>query len=263
MVLSAQCGARPTDGRHGGSVTLVPVGALPLSEQIHRQLLEAIVDGSLSGTLPSERELAQIFQVNRHVVREAIKRLQQASLVEVSQGGATRVLTIAEHAHLDLLPSLLVPRGSPDPAVGQAVLEFRACIAADAARLCALRSPDVGPALIAHLPSPGTTDDELGASNLAYWTAIIDGTGNVAYRLALNTLVAGLDTLRLARADTALLAALHEEYRREPQMRALARAIGDGDGDKARRCATSLLVVVAGRDRQDVPAPRVPLEGPL
>jgi len=243
-------------------VTLVPVGAPPLSEQIHRRLLDAILDGSLSGTLPSERELAQAFRVNRHVVREAIKRLQQANLVEVSQGGATRVLTVAEHAHLDLLPSLLVRRGSPDPVVGQAVLDLRACIAADAARLCALRSPEVGPALIAHLPTPGTTDDELAARNLAYWTAIIDGAGNVAYRLVLNTLVAGLDTLRLASADTAPLAALHEEYRRGPQMRTLARAISDGDGDKARRSATSLLAVVAGRDRPDVPAPRLPLEQP-
>ncbi|UUY06381.1 winged helix-turn-helix domain-containing protein [Svornostia abyssi] len=36
--------------------------------------------------LPSERVLAEQFGINRHAVREAIKRLQQAGLVVVSQG---------------------------------------------------------------------------------------------------------------------------------------------------------------------------------
>ena len=64
------------------------------SDTIHADLREAILLGALApgDAVPSERELVRAPGVNRHAVREAVKRLQQARLVQVSQGGATRVL---------------------------------------------------------------------------------------------------------------------------------------------------------------------------
>lgn len=222
-------------------MTLAPVGALPLSEQVYRQLLDAILDGSFDGALPSERELATTFGVNRHAVREAIKRLQQANLVEVNQGGATRLLPLAEHGRLDLLPELLVRRGTIDMAVVAAVLEMRAAIGADAARLCALRSPGVGGRLTALVPDPDTSPANLESRIQAYWAAIVDGARNLGYRLALNTLVAGLETAAAAPGGSMLVHALHEEYRRAEVLRSIASAIGAGHGDAAGRGATELL----------------------
>jgi len=188
-----------------------PVGALPLSEQVHQQLLNAIIEGTLSGTLPPERELAASFQVNRHVIREAVKRLQQANLVEVNQGGATRILSVHDHARLDLLPDVIVRDGVIDAGVARAVLELRACVGADAARLCALRSPFVGDRLAAHIPGPTVSGADLEAGNFAFWSAIVDGSHNLAYRLSLNTLMAVIDSVGRAVGGAELMEALHEE----------------------------------------------------
>src|SRR3954462_5974607 len=46
-------------------------------------------------SLPSERRLAEVLGVSRPAVREAIKRLTQAGLVEVRQGDATTVRDFA------------------------------------------------------------------------------------------------------------------------------------------------------------------------
>lgn len=216
-----------------------PVGALPLSEQVHRQLLNAIIEGNLSGTLPPERELAASFQVNRHVIREAVKRLQQANLVEVNQGGATRVLSVDHHARLDLLPDVIVRNGVLDEGVARAVLELRACVGADAARLCALRSAAVGGQLT--IPVPAAPVAELEEGNLEFWSAIIDGSGNLAYRLSLNTLMAVIESIGRSVGGAELMGLLHDEYRRVKQLTALATAISNGDAVEAHRLAADHL----------------------
>ncbi|MEA2130602.1 MAG: hypothetical protein QOJ85_3493, partial [Solirubrobacteraceae bacterium] len=102
-------------------------------------------DGILSGrpaageALLSERVLADELSCNRHAVREAVKRLQQAGLVEVSHGGATRVLDWRTTGGLDLLAQL--PLAAGDAEHVRSVLELRLCVGVDAARRCAQRAP--------------------------------------------------------------------------------------------------------------------------
>ena len=114
------------------------------SDAVHADLRDAILSGSLApgDAVPSERELSERLGVNRHAVREAVKRLQQARLVQVSQGGATRVLDWRETGGLDLLLDVALARdGTVDAATLRAIGEMRACIGSDAARLCAMRAP--------------------------------------------------------------------------------------------------------------------------
>ncbi|WP_051653633.1 FadR/GntR family transcriptional regulator [Kitasatospora cheerisanensis] len=222
-------------------MNLRPVGAMPLSGQIHRQLMDAILDGTLTGALPSERELAETFGANRHAVREAIKRLQQARLVEVQQGGATRVLNIPDHAGLDLLPELVAGPGRLNHEATTGVLELRACIGADAARLCAERSPGVGAALLDLLPDAAMPDAELAAGSAAYWTALVAGTDSLPYRLALNTLLAGLDAIGDSPAAKDFMTALREESRRADELEQIAHAIRRGDAPAAGETARRLL----------------------
>ena len=191
------------------------------SEAVYDELLADVLEGRLEpgDAVPSERVLSERFAVNRHAVREAIKRLQQGGLVAVSQGGATRVTDWRRTAGLDLLTSL-----PPADGLVPAITEMRAAIGADVARLCALRSPDVA------LTPDGSED-----GYVAFWEAITDGADNVAYRLALNTLVAAQRSgaidpeLYLAERDD--LVAQHE----------LAGAIAAGDGDRAHDLADALL----------------------
>src|SRR3954452_2577223 len=119
------------------------------SEAVHDRLRREILSGQYApgDPLPSERSLSESHRVNRHAVREAIKRLQQAGLVQVSQGGATRVLDWRATGGLDLLADLTQTEDLAP--LLRSVGEMRATIGADAARLCALRGPDE---ILAELP---------------------------------------------------------------------------------------------------------------
>lgn len=212
-----------------------------LSEAVHDQLRRAILGGSLApgAPLPGERALADEFGVNRHAVREAIKRLQQARLVEVAHGGATRVLDWRRSAGLEVLPDLTFGHGRlPDLDVLRAALEMRQGIGVDVARRCAARTDaDLAAGLRAHLEATA----DLPAAELArryaeLWTLLVDGSGNVAYRLAYNSLIDALDRIREL-AD----AATEPEHADLDSQAALVEAIAAGDPEQAGALASELL----------------------
>lgn len=62
-----------------------------LYEQIVEQIEQLILDGKLhpGDQLPSERELAEQFDVSRTAVREAVKALREKGLVEIETGRGT------------------------------------------------------------------------------------------------------------------------------------------------------------------------------
>ena len=72
------------------------------------------------------------------------------------------------------------------------MLEMRACIGADAARLCAERADDDARATVVDLAEAyariGPDVAELAAANIGLWRAIVLGSRNVAYLLAFNSL---------------------------------------------------------------------------
>ena len=71
--------------------------------------------------LPSERDLASRFDVNRGAVREAVKTLQQLGIVDVQPGGA-RVAAV-EEASFDVIGKLLEVHDVPDPDLVTQVLQ--------------------------------------------------------------------------------------------------------------------------------------------
>jgi GntR family transcriptional regulator, transcriptional repressor for pyruvate dehydrogenase complex len=183
--------------------------------------------------LPSERRLAEDLGASRHAVREALKRLQQSGLVRISQGGATRVRDWRRHGGLELLLELdELPAG-----IEQAVMEMRASVGADAARRCAARASAVVRAELEARAEMLAAEAGLEARNTiyeAFWDLIIDASGNLAYRLALNTLVSG----RQLSVDAERGAA---ELGDPGAIRALAVAIAANHPDAAHACARELL----------------------
>jgi len=173
-------------------------------------------------------------------VREALKRLQQAGLVSISQGGATRVRDWRHHGGLDLLLALGADAEQPPEELGlvRAMFEMRASVGADAARLAARRA---GAALRAELQARAAalaaTDDAVARTAIydVIWDGVIDGAGNLAYRLALNTLVAGQKVLSF---DASVVGA---EVADAPAVAALTDAIARGDEDGAFAAARALL----------------------
>ncbi len=183
--------------------------------------------------LPAERALTLVFDVNRHVVREALKRLEQIGLVKISQGGGTKVLDFKRHAGLDLLAVMSehARAGDDVAAIWLAVLEMRAAIAADVARLCALRADeDVKRDVLALAQQMKETADEeeLFRLDVRFWERLTDGAGNIAYRLALNTMT------RSAEVKGALgVQWLVYELKNNDFWLPVATAIASGDADKA------------------------------
>ncbi len=212
-----------------------------LSDRIHAQLRDQILAGDLApgAAVPSERRLAEQLGASRHAVREALKRLQEAGLIRISHGGATRVRDWRHDGGLDLLLAVAAQGDlPPELEVERAGMELRACIGADAARRAAERAtPAQRAELVAAAEALAATADP-DARNLEYerlWAAIVDGAANVAYRLALNTLNAGQHVLVL---DAERVGA---ELADDATIRALAGAIATGDADAARALAAGLL----------------------
>jgi DNA-binding FadR family transcriptional regulator len=177
-------------------MALQAVTSRSLPDQVFRQIATAILDGTyLPGdNLPAERTLAETFEVNRHVVREAIKRAEQVGLVQTKQGGGTKVLDFEKTAGLDAL-ALLAQYAAEDLAgarLWRAGFEMRAAIGTDLARLCALRADEsVKRELIeiAHELKAAPKDAGIVALDLRFWERMLDGADNIAYRLAYNSLI--------------------------------------------------------------------------
>ncbi|MEU1753321.1 GntR family transcriptional regulator [Micromonospora matsumotoense] len=224
-------------------MAFVPVPRSSVSDHVFAQLRDAIVSGGHrpGDPLPGERELAAAFAVNRHAVREALRRLQQLGLLRVSQGGVTRVLDWRVHAGLDLALSL-VQSGDVLPVehLVRDMLEMRACVGVDAARRCAVRAGGaVGRVVVDTVERFAALAPDLAAmaeANIALWRHIVTGSGNTAYLLSFNSLVAGAlavgEVPPQRRAAELLDVAGH---------RRLAAAIADGRGDDAATEAQTLL----------------------
>ncbi|MFB7776175.1 FadR/GntR family transcriptional regulator [Streptomyces bauhiniae] len=224
-------------------MTPLPVRREAVSDQLYAVLRDRILGGALppGSPLTAERDLAAEFGVNRHAVREAVKRLQQARLIEVSHGGRTLVLDWRRTAGLDLALGIAAADTGPTTAeLTRDALEMRACIGADAARLCALRCSDRAAAYIMESASryavQGPDFTELGEADVAWWRLIVEGSGNIAYLLAFNSLVTG--ALPVAEVPDALRAA--ELLDVEAHLR-LGTLIATRESRAAERLARELL----------------------
>ena len=215
--------------------------AATLSGRIHQRLRADILAGrhAVGETLPSERRLSEDLGASRHAVREALKRLQQAGLISISQGGATRVRDWRHHGGLELLLELGAEGDAPPELhIERAAMEMRACVGADAARRAAVRAtPEIRAELTERVEQLAAVEDP-AARNAHYevlWDLVIDGSQNLAYRLALTTLV--------ARQSVASVApdAVAEELADVRAIRNLVRAVAEGDADIAHARARDLL----------------------
>jgi DNA-binding FadR family transcriptional regulator len=214
------------------------------SDRVHERLRADVLSGAIAvgERIPSERALATEHGVNRHAVREALKRLEQAGLVSISQGGPTRVRDWTRTGGLELLLDLIAPSAqATPPELARGVLEMRASIGVDAARRCAGRADDLRRTDVlraAHDAAAAAESGEVGAvvaSYAALWEHVVLGADNLAYRLSLNSLALALagheDLLRRTLPTPADAAAI----------RRLGTAIHEGDPGAAADAARSLL----------------------
>lgn len=108
-----------------------------VSDTIVDQLEAMILEGTLQAgqRLPTERALAERFEVSRPSVRDALQKLGARGLVRRQQGGGTYVADGVGASFTDPLLELL----SQDPNSANSVIEFRHALEGLAARLAAER----------------------------------------------------------------------------------------------------------------------------
>lgn len=222
-----------------------PARTAPPRKGVSHALFETLRDRILAGEyppgtrLPAERELVALHGVNRGAVREAINRLAQARLVTTVHGGGTRVENFMSTAGLDLLVNLVISGpGAWRAGAVRSLIEMRTALAVDAARLAAIRCTDAQYAAIrtrVQTLAAIRDDGELLEQLLAIWGGIVDASGNVAYRLAYNTLRDGY------RLFGKVLHRVTRDSFHAPDYRVLIEAIGSADAARAERGARRIV----------------------
>jgi DNA-binding FadR family transcriptional regulator len=222
-----------------------------LADNVFRQIASQILDGTypVGSNLAPERQLAEDYGVNRHVIREATKRAEQVGLVKSRQGGGTTVQDFEHTAGLDAL-ALLAEYAAEDLAgarLWRAGFEMRAAIGTDLARLCSLRASDHIKAdlvAIAHELKAAPRDSSIVALDLRFWERMLDGADNIAYRLAYNSLIRSA-----AQAPELQLGWTIKELESSDFRSSIAEAIAAGDSAAAEAAArTSLRGAIAAID---------------
>lgn len=220
-----------------------PLTRQSLSDQVFDQLMDQIVRGERppGAELPSERVLSESLQVNRGAVREALKRLAQAKLVAIQQGGATRILDFRQTAGLDLMGTMLLRGdGAIDTTVARSIMEMRSVLGPDIARLAALRggptAHDALQDLVGQMTEAAGDLVVLQQLALQFWGVLADACGNLAYRLAYNTLRDSYATF-----GALLTQVLAVEHADTAAYQALTDAIRDADGPRTLALAQDLV----------------------
>ena len=113
-----------------------PIRRQKVSDQVLAQMKEMIMEGkfSVNSKLPSENELAEIFQVSRSPIREALSVLAASGIIESRQGGGSYVKAISLSNQIEDMAYEFV-----DINEVLDLLELRIIIESEAAVLAALR----------------------------------------------------------------------------------------------------------------------------
>lgn len=195
--------------------------------------------------LPGERALAEKLGVSRSVVREATKRLEQQGMLEIQHGNGIKIVERL-HRPLNHSLSLLIPEMADRL---QQLNETRLSIEPDAAAFAAQRATKDQLRTLRRIHTQLEEAPDNAAAieaDIAMHHAIADASGNLIYRLILDSLAeigvtSRLRTIgRIGKKD----AIAHHE--------AILVAIENRDPEAA-RAAMRFHILAAGQD-MDLPA---------
>jgi len=218
-----------------------------VSDDVFRRLTEDILGGAYEPgeKLPTQRALARDLGVNMASIREAVKRLEQLRLVEVRHGDAMRVADWRTSGGLDVLAHLLFRAGGLDQSTLTDLMEARALMLSESARLAATRcSDDQAKALqqtaarMAHAPDTGAAQ----ALDWAFYATIVDAAGNLVLALVMNS----IRHVYFQRAD--LFAKVVDDHQElAPLYEEAAQAIAQRQPDEAANATKRLAQAQAER----------------
>lgn len=125
-------------------MNFAPINMRRIYQSIIEQFIESIKSGQLEAgqKLPSERDLAQMFDVSRASIREAFSAMEIIGLIEVRKGEGSFVTNLNIAAFINTIAPLFVR----DQDMEDDLLEFRKMLELEAVRLAAdkAKEEDVG-----------------------------------------------------------------------------------------------------------------------
>lgn len=204
-----------------------------LVDQVIAQLRDEIVGGNwpVGAKIPPEPVLAESLGVGRNTVREAVRALTHAGLLESRQGDGTYVRATSELSG--------AVRRRLETAELVEILEVRRGLEVEAARLAATRRTEADIAAIA--VALGRRDAALAAgahetfveADLAFHTAVVEATHN----RVLTDLYRDFSAALRASIGTAGALLEHTDVPHGP----IAAAVEGGDADAATRATHACL----------------------
>ncbi|MET0865825.1 MAG: FadR/GntR family transcriptional regulator [Nakamurella sp.] len=209
-------------------------------------LLALVLDGTYppGGSLPSEAEIANRFDVSRLTVREAIRTLASTNVIDVQQGKSSVINPADKWSPLD--PRLLQARGQ---VTGQPMLlprkliEARRTVEAGVAELAAGRRTDehIGQ-LTQHLDTMQQAHNDSDVArfveaDLAFHQTLFDAVDNVFLDAVFEPLAKVLHTLRTTTSSVPDI----REHAIDWHGRILA-AVAEGDPDGSREAMRGHLI---------------------
>jgi DNA-binding FadR family transcriptional regulator len=202
-----------------------------LVDQVIDQLKEQITSGSwqMNGKIPTETVLAEQLGVGRNTVREAVRALTHAGLLECRQGDGTYVRATSE------LSGAMLRRLKQ--AEQLEILEVRRALEVEAARLAATRRTDED---ILHIEAALDDPDLFVEADLAFHMAVAHATHNLVLIDLYEDFSAALRA-----SITAAGTSLNKSYIPHDS---IARAIAAGDATAAERaghaCMEHILIAL-------------------
>lgn len=222
----------------------IPAEGQTASRRVTTQLVRRVINGDFqaTGKLPTERELAESLHVSRHVVREALKRLETLGLIRIRQGSGAHVDDVRMSGGIELFEYLLRDEhGRLDMQVIRDYLIFYRNVTQEAVRMAAANRTEMD---IGHLEEALEERSacleslqELNRVNQKLFQYLAQATNNRFYQLVFNNL--GRITLKLREAVPLGRMTLLVP---QPVLESLIQAIRDQDGESAAHIAGELTM---------------------
>ncbi len=117
-----------------------PIQKVNVGEQVYEQMKQLLIEGEWAPgeKIPSENELADMFNVSRITVRQALQKLNVLGLLETrfGEGSFVKVVDVGDSMN-GLIPVMYLGEQS-----AQEVFEFRMILETECGRLAARRATD-------------------------------------------------------------------------------------------------------------------------
>ena len=180
---------------------LSPVERNSLADQVAKKILDLVRTGNLKpgDQLPTERDLAQMLQVSRPSVREAMRGLQILGVVKTRQGGGACISSLDAADLLGPLQFLITLNAQNV----DALYESRVLIDGGIARMAAVRlsDQDIERLNAIVMVQRNLLNDPLGfrVSDLEFHRTIMEASGNpFLVRVSHSLYVLGMEYRRMA-----------------------------------------------------------------